>query len=68
MTLRAIPLIAIAFILYNLVALLGFDLTKPLFSLPMPSGRPPENPVHWVFTLGDLLIIVTLVMLFIELL
>ena len=68
MTLRAIPLIAIAFILYNALAASGVDLNHVIFSLPMPSGRPPENPVKWVFTWGDLLIIVTLVMLFIELL
>lgn len=68
MTLRAIPLIAIAFILYNVLALIGVDFSNKIFSLPMPSGRPPENPVNWVFTWGDLLIIVTLLMLFIELL
>ena len=68
MTLRAIPLIAIAFIMYNALAAAGVDLNHVIFSLPMPSGRPPENPVKWVFTWGDLLIIVTLVMLFVELL
>lgn len=68
MTLRAIPLIAIAFILYNVVALAGLDLTSKLFSLPMPSSRLPDSPVYWTFTWGDLLIIITLVMLFIELL
>jgi hypothetical protein len=67
MSLRAIPLIAIAFILYNLLALVGVDLGTKIFSLPMPSGR-PDAPVTWSFTWGDLLIIITLVMLFIELL
>lgn len=67
MTLRAIPLIAIAFILYNVIALAGIDLNKAIFALPMPSSR-PENLVKWVFTWGDLLIIITLLMLFIELL
>lgn len=67
MTLRAIPLIAIAFILYNVIALVGVDLNKAIFSLPMPSGR-PDAPVKWIFTWGDLLIIVTLLMLFVELL
>ena len=62
MTLRAIPLIAIAFILYNLLALVGVDLAKPIFALPMPSHA------KWTFTWGDLLIIITLLMLFIELL
>ena len=70
MSLRAIPLIAVAFILYNALALAGVDLghcaadkaCPYLFSLPMPSKQ------NWVFTWGDLLIIITLVMLFIELL
>ena len=62
MSLRAIPLIAIAFILYNLMALIGVDLSKPIFALPMPSHA------RWTFTWGDFIIIVTLVMLFIELL
>jgi len=73
MSLRAIPLIAISFILYNILALLKIDLghcistaekacTPPLFSVPMPSHA------NWTFTWGDLLIIITLVMLFIELL
>ena len=68
MSLRAIPLIAVAFILYNLLALTGVELTHTIFSLPMPSGRPPENPVKWIFSWGDLLIIITLAMLFVELL
>ena len=67
MSLRAIPLIAIAFILYNALSLVGVDLNHAIFSLPMPSGR-PDAPVKWTFTWGDLLIIITLVMLFIELL
>ena len=68
MTLRAIPLIAIAFILYNVIALTGIDLNRAIFALPMPSGRLPDNPVKWIFTWGDLLIIITLLMLFVELL
>ena len=68
MSLRAIPLIAIAFILYNVLALVGVQFNHEIFSLNMPSGRPPENPVKWVFTWGDLLIIITLAMLFVELL
>jgi hypothetical protein len=68
MSLRAIPLIAIAFILYNALALIpGLTLDKAIFSLPMPSGR-PDAPVKWTFTWGDMLIIITLLMLFIELL
>lgn len=76
MTLRAIPLIAIAVILYNVLALMGVDFghcvpaaeavckNTTIFALPMPSGA----GVRWVFNWGDLLIIITLVMLFIELL
>ena len=68
MTLRAIPLIAIAFILYNVLALVGVQFNQEIFAVNMPSGRPPESPVKWVFTWGDLLIIITLAMLFVELL
>jgi len=68
MSLRAIPLIAIAFILYNVLEFAGLDLNHAIFALPMPSGHLPEHPVKWTFTLGDLLIIITLVCLFIELL
>jgi hypothetical protein len=68
MSLRAIPLIAVAFILYNALSLVPhLELSHAIFSLPMPSGR-PDAPVKWTFTWGDLLIIITLVMLFIELL
>ncbi|MFM9938279.1 MAG: hypothetical protein ACKVP7_02135 [Hyphomicrobiaceae bacterium] len=67
MSLRAIPLIVIAFIAYNVVVLAGGNipaddiLRKPLFSLPMISGA------RWVFSLGDLLILLTMLLLFIEL-
>ena len=67
MTLRAIPLIAIAFIIYNALAVVGIDLNHAIFALPMPSSR-PDALVKWTFTWGDLLIIITLLMLFIELL
>ena len=69
MSLRAIPLIAVAFILYNVIVLLGGDappdviLSKKLFEIPMLH----EN-VRWVFTWGDFLILLVLVLLFIELL
>ena len=68
MSLRAIPLIAIAFILYNILEVFNLDLNHPIFALPMPSGHLPEHPVKWTFTWGDLLIITTLACLFIELL
>ncbi len=67
MSLRVIPLLVIAFIAYNVVVLLGGDgtadeiLRKPLFSLPMVSGE------KWVFSWGDLLILLTMCLLFVEL-
>ena len=67
MSLRAIPLIVIAFIIYNVVVLLGGNvpaddiLRKPLFSIPMVSGA------RWVFSMGDLIILMTMLLLFVEL-
>jgi len=67
MSLRVIPLLVVAFIIYNVVVLLGGDATadailrKPLFSLPMVSGE------KWVFSWGDLIILLTMMLLFIEL-
>lgn len=80
MSLRAIPLILIAFLLYNFVVLFsGWGAAAPeagavadgaanarsllsgeIFSLPMLSGA------RWVFTIGDLIMLVTLLLLFIE--
>lgn len=67
MSLRALPLIVIALIAYNVVVLAGGNvpaddiLRKPLFSVPMISGA------RWVFSIGDLLILLTMFLLFIEL-
>ncbi len=67
MSLRAIPLIIIPFIIYNVIALLGGDVPaddifrKPLFSLPMLSGA------KWTFSWSDLLILLTMILLFAEL-
>lgn len=78
MSLRALPLIAISFILYNIVVLFsggtGPDgaalsasqaadavLRKVLFSLPMVGGA------TWNFSTGDLLILITMFLLFFEL-
>jgi hypothetical protein len=67
MTLRALPLILIAFIAYNVVVLAGGNvpaheiLGKSIFSVPMISGA------RWVFSIGDLLILMTMLLLFIEL-
>lgn len=67
MSLRAIPLIVIGFILYNVTVLLGGNLPaeeitrKVLFTLPMLRGA------EWTFTWGDLIIFVTMLLLFAEL-
>jgi hypothetical protein len=67
MSLRAIPLIIIPFIIYNVIALLGGDVPaddifrKPLFNLPMLSGA------RWTFSWSDLLVLLTMLMLFAEL-
>lgn len=75
MSLRAIPLTVISFILYNVVVLFsgsggpeGADgaaaaralLESPIFTLPMISGA------GWLFTWGDLILLVTLLILFAE--
>jgi hypothetical protein len=63
MSLRSLPLIVLAFILYNsLVLLFGVDvLDKNLFEIPMLSGG------IWKFNWGHLIILATLMLLFIEL-
>ncbi len=68
MSLRAIPLMLIPFILYNVTVLFGGAVVadeiirKPLFSLPMMRGS------RWIFSAGDLIILITMLVLFIELL
>ncbi len=67
MSLRAIPLIAIAFIVYNIVVLFAGNLpadqilNKELFQLRMVSGA------DWVFRTSDLIILLTMILLFVEL-
>ena len=67
MSLRAIPLIVFSLIFYNVIVLAGGNLTadeilrKPLFSIPMVSGA------KWVFSWGDLIILTTMLLLFVEL-
>lgn len=68
----ALPLLAIPVVLSNIIAIvqmLGGDanatnavLTSPLFTVPMASGA------SWTLTSGDLLILLSLFMLFFELL
>ncbi|MBX9708251.1 MAG: hypothetical protein K2X61_09990 [Caulobacteraceae bacterium] len=68
----AIPLLIIPFILYNIVVLSGIGgggmaaadeaLRQPLFSLPMASGA------SWQVGVGDLILFLSLILLFFELL
>lgn len=69
MSIRSLPLIVFAFVLYNVVALLGGGsspegiLRYEIFALP--SFRGGSSQV-WSFTWGDLILLVTLIILFIE--
>lgn len=73
MSLRSLPLIIIAFILYNVVVLLGGQgadeiLRKVIFSLPSIRAGTDGARAFWTFTWGDLIILVTMLLLFIEIL
>ena len=70
MSLRVIPLLVLSFVVYNLVVLTGAwsspipadeTLRNPLFQIPMLRGA------VWVFSKGDLIILLTMVLLFGEL-
>jgi hypothetical protein len=63
MSLRSIPLLVVAFILYNVVVLMfGPEaLDTNLFTLTMLSGG------VWTFNWGHLIVLVTLMLLFVEL-
>ena len=66
MSLRALPLMAIPLILYNLLVMFsGGEATTffgtQLFKVPMIKGA------EWVFTRGDFIILVTMLFLFAEL-
>lgn len=64
MSLRSIPLLVIAFIVYNVIVMLfGID---ALGNLALPEITMLSGGV-WRFTWGDLIILLTLVLLFIEL-
>jgi hypothetical protein len=64
MSLRSIPLIVVAFILYNaIVFLFG---TEALANLALPAIKMLSGG-EWRFTWGDFIILVTLFLLFIEL-
>jgi hypothetical protein len=59
-SIKALPLIAISLIIYNALVFLGGDLKKVLFQIPMLRGGVLE------FTLGDLVLLITIALLFIE--
>jgi len=71
MSIRSIPLIVFAFIMYFAVVLFGGGATPTetldsrVFSLPSIRGG---DSATWVFNWGDLLILVTLMLLFVEIL
>jgi hypothetical protein len=62
MSVRALPLLVLAFILYNAIVLtMGPEsLTHEIFRLHLLSGG------DWVFNWGDFILLVTLILLFIE--
>lgn len=75
MSIRSLPLMIFAFIFYNAVVLLGIAgdtgtaegiLRTEIFSLP--SIRGGESTVSWSFNWGDLILLVTLLLLFVEIL
>ena len=74
MSLRALPLIVIAFILYNAVVVIAGGptadeiLRRVIFSVP--SIRVGQDGVRavWTFTWGDLILLATLLLLFVEIL
>lgn len=78
MSIRSLPLIVFAFIFYNVVVLLGSSdignaegiLRSVFFSLPSfrSGGTEGAEAVRWTFTWGDLIIVVTMLLLFVEIL
>lgn len=67
MSLRAIPLIVIAFIAYNVIVLFGGGTPEQLMATHLLRIRMISGG-EWVFTLGDFLVVLVLILLFIELL
>lgn len=65
MSIRSIPLLAVSLIIYAVVTLLGGDgvLNKAVLpEIPLPSGA------RWSMTWGDLIVLITLLLLFVEIL
>jgi hypothetical protein len=74
MSLRALPLIVIAFILYNAVVVIAGGptaddiLRRVIFSLSSIRVGPDGVRAVWTFTWGDLILLATLLLLFVEIL
>lgn len=68
MSFRSIPLIVLAFILYNAIVLFGSGPPEQILARPMLPEITMISGGKWVFTWGDFLICLVLVLLFIELL
>jgi len=66
MSLRALPLIAIPLILYNVLVLFSGGAAEEFFRTPLVTVRMIKDAT-WAFTRGDLIILVTMLVLFIEL-
>jgi hypothetical protein len=62
LSIRALPMLAIPLILYNALALSGGVelLNRVMFTMPMLKGG------EWRFTIGDLVLLVTMITFFIE--
>jgi hypothetical protein len=68
MSLRAIPLIVLAFILYNVIVLFGSGPPEQILSVQILPKITMISGGQWVFTWGDALVLMVLILLFIELL
>lgn len=65
MSLRAIPLLIVPFLLFFILRMVGVDLSASLTGEP---GMTLLSGGNWRFTWGDLLIVITMIVLFVELL
>ncbi len=71
MALRSLPLLILAFLLYNIVVVFGGSgnatetLRSVIFELPSIRGG---SGATWSFTWGDLLLLITMLLLFVEIL
>lgn len=66
MSLRAIPLIVLPFLIYNIIVF--FSGTVDVLAKPVAPEVPMLSGGKWTFTWGDLIVLMLLVVLFIEIL